>query len=232
MVSIRLQRVGRKRQAQFRVVVQDSHFVPTSGRVIANLGFYNPHTKEHGVDLKKASVYLSNGAQPSARMVRFFVDQKVGLPVWVKKPTQRLKKVKNPDKLRCNRPAEAVTQEEAPKKSETVEEQAKVATEAVITDEEQKENKIAVAKDNSKDETETKAEETINDNDEAGDDEKPQSEEDNDEAGDDEKPQSEEDNDEAGDDEKPQSEEDKGDDDDEGTNQSPVGEQIKSEEGE
>ena len=97
MVSIRLQRTGRRRQAQFRVVVQDSRFTPTSGRVIANLGFYNPHTKEHGVDLKKASVYLNNGAQPSLRMVRFFVDHKVDLPVWVKKPTQRLKEVKNPD---------------------------------------------------------------------------------------------------------------------------------------
>lgn len=106
MVSIRLQRTGRRRHAQFRVVVQDSRRAPTSGRVVANLGFYNPHTKEHGVDLEKAAVYLRNGAQPSERMVRFFVDNKVDLPAWVKPPRQKSGSVRHPDKLRRNRPQE------------------------------------------------------------------------------------------------------------------------------
>ena len=106
MVSIRLQRTGRRRHAQFRVVVQDSRRAPTSGRVIANLGFYNPHTKEHGVDLEKAAVYLQNGAQPSERMVKFFIDNKVDLPAWVARPTQKAKSVRHPDKLRRNRPPE------------------------------------------------------------------------------------------------------------------------------
>lgn len=124
MVSIRLQRTGRRRHAQFRVVVQDSHFTPTSGRVVANLGFYNPHTKEHNVDLKKAAVYLKNGAQPSPRLVKFFIDQKVDLPAWVKKPTQRSAAVKNPDKLRRNRPQEEVTPEVAEAPTEAVTEVA------------------------------------------------------------------------------------------------------------
>ena len=72
MLSIRFQRTGRRNLAQFRVVVQDSRLSPKSGRVVENLGHYNPHTKEHGVDLKRLSHHLGNGAQPSDRVVYFF----------------------------------------------------------------------------------------------------------------------------------------------------------------
>jgi len=63
-----MQRTGRKGHAQFRVVVQDSRQTPSSGRVIAGLGSYNPHTKEANLDTEKAAFYLSNGAQPSDRV--------------------------------------------------------------------------------------------------------------------------------------------------------------------
>ena len=105
MVSLRLQRTGRRHHAQFRLVVQDSRRAPMSGRAIANLGFYNPHTKQHGIDLKKVAFYLENGAQPSSRVVKFLLDQKVDLPAWVKQPTVRTRTIKHPDKLRRNRPA-------------------------------------------------------------------------------------------------------------------------------
>ena len=113
MVNIRLQRTGRRRHAQFRIVVQDGRRAPTSGRVIAILGFYNPHTKEHKIDLEKAAAYLQNGAQPSARVVKFLTDQKVKLPAWVKQPPQRSDKVRYPEKLRRNRPAEEIAAEPA-----------------------------------------------------------------------------------------------------------------------
>ena len=119
MVSIRLQRTGRRRHAQFRVVVQDSRRAPTSGRVIANLGFYNPHTKEHGVDLEKASAYLQNGAQPSPRVVKLLTEQKVDLPAWVKQPTQKSKQTRHADKLRRNQPAAAASETVAEEEAET-----------------------------------------------------------------------------------------------------------------
>ena len=121
MVSIRLQRTGRRHQARFRMIVQDSKRAPTSGRVIANLGFYNPHTKEHGVDLEKAKVYLEHGAQPSSRVVKFLISQDVDLPKWVTPPSVRQKAVKNPSKLRRHAP-------EAPLE-EKVEEKAKAQSE-------------------------------------------------------------------------------------------------------
>ena len=117
MVSIRLQRTGRRRHAQFRLVVQDSRRSPTSGRVIAVLGFYNPHTKEHKFDLEKAAAYLANGAQPSARAAKLLSDQKVKLPAWVKPPPQRSDGVRHPDKLRRNRPAEAAPEKPAEEKA-------------------------------------------------------------------------------------------------------------------
>ena len=90
MLSMRLQRTGRRGLAQFRLIVQDSRRSPTSGRVVVNLGHYNPHTKEHGFNLELAKQYLSNGTQPSERVAKLLSDNGVKLPTWVAKP--RVKK--------------------------------------------------------------------------------------------------------------------------------------------
>lgn len=107
MLSIRFQRTGRRGQAKFRVVVQDSRRSPTSGRVVANLGHYNPHSKEHGVDFDRLVVYLKNGAQPSSRVIHLLTTNKIDLPAWVRAPAPRQRPVRQPQKLRRNRPAEA-----------------------------------------------------------------------------------------------------------------------------
>ena len=114
MVSIRLQRRGRRGQAQFRMVVQDSRRAPTSGRVIANLGFYNPHTKEHGINLELLQRYLNNGAQPSERVVKFLTDQQVKLPAWVKPLRKQQQAVRYPDKLRRHQRSGSATTPAAP----------------------------------------------------------------------------------------------------------------------
>ncbi len=107
MLAIRMQRTGRKGYASFRIVVQDSQFAPTSGRVVAKLGHYNPHTKETVINKEKAEKYLKNGAQPSLRVVKLFTEQKIKLPEWVEKiDTKKTKKIKNSEKLRKNRPQE------------------------------------------------------------------------------------------------------------------------------
>ena len=113
MLSIRFQRTGRKSQAKFRVVVQESRRTPTSGRVVANLGHYDPHSKDHGVDFDRLQVYMKNGAQPSTRVVHLLTTNKIDLPAWVKAPPPRQKSVRNPDKLRRNRPAEEAPAEVA-----------------------------------------------------------------------------------------------------------------------
>ena len=104
MLVIRLQRTGRKGQARFRLVVQESHRAPTSGRVIANLGYYNPHSKDSQIDTEKAKTYLKNGAQPSSRAIRLLKANKIKLPQWVEERPARQRPTKNPTKLRRHQP--------------------------------------------------------------------------------------------------------------------------------
>lgn len=111
MLVIRMQRTGRKGHAQFRVVVQDSRRTPTSGKLVASLGSYNPHAKTTTVDKEKASFYLEHGAQPTERVARLLKAEGVKLPNWVKAAVKKEGSLRNPDKLRKNRPAEEVAAE-------------------------------------------------------------------------------------------------------------------------
>lgn len=111
MLAIRMQRTGRKGHAMFRVVVQDSRLTPTSGKVVANLGHYDPHTKAVVVDIEKASLYLSNGAQPSDRVARLLKKEGVKLPEWVSLSDERSRTIRNSDKLRKNQPVEEKVEE-------------------------------------------------------------------------------------------------------------------------
>lgn len=115
MLAIRLQRLGRKGYPVYRIAVQEAQRHPTSGRVIAYVGSYNPHTKEVRVDVEKIEKYLSTGAQPSPRVVKLLVEQKVKLPDWVQKAGKKEKSTRNPEKLRKNQP-EKPAEEVAPKK--------------------------------------------------------------------------------------------------------------------
>lgn len=117
MLVIRLQRTGRKGHAQFRVVVQDSRRTPTSGKLVASLGHYNPHTKETVIDTEKAAFYLEHGAQPTDRVALLLKSEGVKLPKWVKVDTSKKRDVRNPEKRRSTAPAEEVA-EEAPAEAE------------------------------------------------------------------------------------------------------------------
>jgi len=106
MLAIRMQRTGRKGHAQFRVVVQDSRFTPTSGRHVALLGSYDPHAKTSTLVKEKAEYYLSKGAQPSDRVVRLLEAEGVSLPAWVQKSADKKRTIRHPEKLRRNQPKE------------------------------------------------------------------------------------------------------------------------------
>jgi small subunit ribosomal protein S16 len=112
MLVIRLQRTGRKGHAQFRVVVQDSRRTPTSGKIVAQVGTYDPHTKTLNLDKDRAQHYLDHGAQPSDRVVLILKKEGVKLPTWVSDPAKKAGKLRNPEKLRRNKPEEP--KEEAP----------------------------------------------------------------------------------------------------------------------
>lgn len=115
MLAIRLQRVGRKAYPVYRLAIQESHRHPSSGRVVAYVGTYNPHTKQANVQVEAAQKYLDNGAQPTPRVVKLLKEAGVKLPKWVKQPeTDKQKSIRNPEKLRRNQPKEEAPVEEAP----------------------------------------------------------------------------------------------------------------------
>jgi small subunit ribosomal protein S16 len=116
MLVIRMQRTGRKGHAMFRVVVQDSRRTPTSGKVIAQLGHYDPHAKTVSIDKEKAATFMKNGAQPSERVARLLKAEGVKLPDWVKQPDNKERTVRNADKRRSTAPKveESAPAEEAP----------------------------------------------------------------------------------------------------------------------
>ena len=116
MLAIRLQRLGRKGYPVYRLAVQEAQRHPSSGRVIAYVGSYNPHTKEANVQVEIAQKYLDNGAQPTPRVVKLLRDAGVKLPKWVKDTSsEKAKAIRNPDKLRKNQPKEeAPAETEAP----------------------------------------------------------------------------------------------------------------------
>jgi small subunit ribosomal protein S16 len=68
-VKLRLTRIGKTKQPQYRIVASDSRS-PRDGRFIEILGHYNPRTEPSSlkVDNDKAVKWLSQGAQPTERV--------------------------------------------------------------------------------------------------------------------------------------------------------------------
>jgi small subunit ribosomal protein S16 len=66
MVKIRLMRMGMKHAPSYRVVVADARS-PRDGRIIENIGWYNPLTDPStiNIDADRARHWLQVGAQPS-----------------------------------------------------------------------------------------------------------------------------------------------------------------------
>ncbi len=108
MLAIRLQRLGRKGYPVYRLIVQESQRHPSSGKIVAYVGSYNPHTKEAKLELDQIQKYLDNGAQPTDRVVKLLkAEKKIKLPKWVKLDrTKKEKTIRNPEKLRKNQPKE------------------------------------------------------------------------------------------------------------------------------
>jgi small subunit ribosomal protein S16 len=127
MLAIRLQRTGRKGHAMFRVVVQDSRRTPSSGKVVAQLGTYDPHSKAVSIDGEKAAFYLTHGAQPSPRTALLLKSEGVALPKWVSVRGEKAGAIRNPEKLRRNqRKEEAIAQTPVEAEAEAPAEEAAV----------------------------------------------------------------------------------------------------------
>lgn len=99
MLKIRLQRIGRKNDPAFRVVLTDSKNSTKSGRFLEILGTYNPKLGVRNLAAERIKYWIGKGAQCSPTMHNFLVHDKAiegkkknVLPK--KKPTLKRKELK------------------------------------------------------------------------------------------------------------------------------------------
>lgn len=70
-VKIRLKRMGKIRNAQYRIVIMDSR-AKRDGRAIEEIGIYQPKSEPSVIEIKseRAQYWLGVGAQPSETVVK------------------------------------------------------------------------------------------------------------------------------------------------------------------
>lgn len=76
MLSIRLSRVGKKKQPTYRVVVLPKTSDPWS-TYLENLGSYNPRTKQAVLKADRIKYWIEKGAEASPSVWNLLVNQKV-----------------------------------------------------------------------------------------------------------------------------------------------------------
>ena len=77
MLKIRLQRVGRKHDPSFRIVLTDSKNGPKSGKFIEILGNYDAKKDVKVADGEKIKYWISQGAKVSDTVHNILVDLKI-----------------------------------------------------------------------------------------------------------------------------------------------------------
>jgi len=123
MLAIRLQRVGRKNDPSFRIIVQDHRRAPKRTRgLVEFVGSYDARKGNPQVNGERIKYWMSMGAQPSATVHNILIDTKVISGKKVNAMNKKTKVVKEAPK---EEPKAA-----APKTEEKAEESTPTASEA------------------------------------------------------------------------------------------------------
>jgi small subunit ribosomal protein S16 len=79
VLRIRLRRVGKKKQPNYRLVIADSR-APRDGAFVETIGTYNPLTQPATITVNEARAreWLSKGAVPSERAAQILASQGIG----------------------------------------------------------------------------------------------------------------------------------------------------------
>lgn len=73
MLAIKLKSTGRRNQRTFRIIVKEAR-AKLGGKVVEDLGWYNPHTNEFKINKERIDYWVSKGAQPT-NSVRKLADK-------------------------------------------------------------------------------------------------------------------------------------------------------------
>lgn len=120
MLMMRLQRVGRKNDPSYRIVVVDKRTSPKSNKHVDHLGSYNPKLNHVQIDAERAKDWLAKGVQASDTMHNILVSQKV---IEGKKINVLPKKspIIDEEKLKAEQEAKEKAEQEAKEKAEKAE---------------------------------------------------------------------------------------------------------------
>lgn len=77
MLMIRFQRIGRRNDAAFRIIVTEKARGPKAGKYVELVGTYNPKTKATSVDGDSIKKWISHGAQVSPSLNNLLIRQGV-----------------------------------------------------------------------------------------------------------------------------------------------------------
>jgi small subunit ribosomal protein S16 len=77
MLVIRFQRIGRKNDPSFRIIVSEKARHPKAGNPLQVVGSYNPKTKHTLIDAEAVKGWLSKGAQASGTVHNLLVTKGV-----------------------------------------------------------------------------------------------------------------------------------------------------------
>jgi small subunit ribosomal protein S16 len=76
MLTMRLQRIGKKGQAYFRIIVTE-HTKKPQGEFLELLGSYDPHKKNLLAKKERIEYWMSKGVQPSPTVNNLLVNHKI-----------------------------------------------------------------------------------------------------------------------------------------------------------
>lgn len=96
MLKIRLQRLGRKNDPHFKLIVTPEAYKPKTHKYIEDLGFYNAKSGEKAFKGDRIKYWISVGAKVTPTVHNFLVDE--GLVEGKKKNVLPKKSVTGPKK--------------------------------------------------------------------------------------------------------------------------------------
>lgn len=161
MLKIRLQRVGRKNQPSYRVVVTESQRGPKSGNYLEILGAYDPKADSIKLEAERIKHWISKGAQVSDTVHNILIKEKViqGKTINVlPRKSPIVKEKEEGEEAPAEAPAEESSGEDKPAekpKEDTPAEEAKEEKPAEEKTEEKVEKKAEEPKDEKKEEAPT-----------------------------------------------------------------------------
>lgn len=115
MLKIRLRRIGRIHEPFYRIVVTEDKS-PVQGKFIAQIGHYDPKTKELILKQDEATEWMNKGAKPSNTVAKLMKKEKMThksiVVVQTKKTVEKKEETKTEEPKAEKTPVtEAVTEE-------------------------------------------------------------------------------------------------------------------------